>query len=91
VNLELVGRGLPERPRVPESLTPDARVQPTSSSRQAWFGAEHGWLETPVIARGQIGEGIAGPCIVEEYDATCVLPPGANAHLDAYGNIDISL
>ena len=28
-----------------------------------------------------------GPCIVEEYDATCVIPPGANAALDGAGNI----
>ena len=32
-----------------------------------------------------------GPCIVEEYDATCVIPPGARASLDAAGNILIRL
>ena len=32
-----------------------------------------------------------GPCIVEEYDATCVIPPGAHATLDAHGNIVIEL
>ena len=32
-----------------------------------------------------------GPCIVEEYDATCVVPPGARAALDAHGNIVIEL
>jgi N-methylhydantoinase A len=32
-----------------------------------------------------------GPCIVEEYDATCVIPPGARASLDAHGNIVIDL
>ena len=33
----------------------------------------------------------AGPLIVEEYDATCVVPPGAHAELDAAGNIVIEL
>jgi len=28
---------------------------------------------------------------VEEYDATCVVPPGARAALDAHGNIVIEL
>jgi N-methylhydantoinase A len=28
---------------------------------------------------------------VEEYDATCVVPPGARAELDAGGNIVIEL
>jgi N-methylhydantoinase A len=29
--------------------------------------------------------------IIEEYDATCVIPPGARADLDAGGNILIAL
>ena len=29
--------------------------------------------------------------IIEEYDATCVVPPGATAELDAGGNIVIEL
>ena len=32
-----------------------------------------------------------GPLIVEEYDATCVVPPGCRATLDSLGNIDIAL
>jgi len=62
-----------------------------AARRRAWFGPELGWLETPVIARAEIGAGVGGPCIVEEYDATCLLPPGASARLDGYGNIDIRL
>jgi len=91
VNLALVGRGLPERPRVPDALRPQHARRPASGRRRAWFGPELGWLETPVIARAEIGAGVGGPCIVEEYDATCLLPPGASARLDGYGNIDIRL
>jgi N-methylhydantoinase A/oxoprolinase/acetone carboxylase beta subunit len=29
--------------------------------------------------------------IVEEYDATCLIPPGARARLDSGGNILIEL
>jgi N-methylhydantoinase A len=32
-----------------------------------------------------------GPCIVEEYDATYVVPPKAKARLDGYGDIIIDL
>ena len=35
--------------------------------------------------------GAAGPLIVEEYDATCLVPPGARAALDDYGSIVIDL
>ena len=52
---------------------------------------ESGWIETPVLRRSDIGDGKAGPLIVEEYDATCVVPPGARASLDSAGNIVIDL
>jgi N-methylhydantoinase A len=32
-----------------------------------------------------------GPCIIEEYDATCVVPPKSKAVLDDFGNILIDL
>jgi N-methylhydantoinase A len=32
-----------------------------------------------------------GPLIVEEYDATCLIPPAARASLDAGWNIVIDL
>jgi N-methylhydantoinase A len=32
-----------------------------------------------------------GPLIVEEYDSTCLIAPGAMASLDAGGNIAIEL
>ena len=35
--------------------------------------------------------GRGGPLIVEEYDATVVVPPNATAKLDDYGNIRIEL
>jgi N-methylhydantoinase A len=52
-----------------------------------------GWVATPVLDRTGLGAGdaFAGPCIVEELDSTVVLPPGANALVDAVGNIMISL
>ena len=60
-------------------------------SRLAYFGPDVGWLETPVLARSDLARGIVGPAIVEEYDATCLVPPGARAGLDPFGNIAIDL
>ena len=59
-------------------------------ARRAYFG-ELGWLETPVLARADLAAGRPGPLIVEEYDSTCVVPPGARAEIDAAGNIVIAL
>jgi len=33
----------------------------------------------------------AGPIIIEEYDATCLVPPEAVATLDTAGNIVIEI
>ena len=60
-------------------------------SRQAYFGREHRWMEAPVIAREALSTAHPGPCIIEEYDATCLVPPGGTASLDDYGNIVIEL
>jgi N-methylhydantoinase A len=58
-------------------------------TRRAYFGPEHGALEVPVLSRSALPR--QGPLIVEEYDATCVVPPGCEVTLDALGNIDIAL
>ena len=51
-----------------------------------------GWVETPVINRPALGvENTDGPMIVEEDDATTVVPPWAAAHRDPQGNIIITL
>jgi N-methylhydantoinase A len=64
----------------------------TASSRRAYFGPEHSWVETAVIPREALNaEPRPGPFIVEEYDATTVVPPGAAARRDDWGNILISV
>jgi N-methylhydantoinase A len=92
VSLRVVGQGIPDRPRVPERLRID-RTGPgrAGGRRRVYFGAELGWRETPIVDRPDLATPREGPCIVEEYDATCVVPPGARASLDGNGNIVIDL
>ncbi len=59
--------------------------------RRAFFGPETGWRDTPVLVRTDLATPRQGPCIVEEYSATCVVPPDATARLDHHGNIVIEL
>ncbi len=91
VSLRLVARGVPAAPRVPERTAPAPAPAARAAPRRAYFGREAGWSETPVLARADLATRTAGPCIVEEYDATCLVPPGAHAALDAAGNIVIEL
>jgi N-methylhydantoinase A len=87
VSIQLVGSGLRESSVT--GVAPERRDGVAPAVRRAYFGDEHGWLETPVLNRVDLGSGRAGPLIVEEYDATCVVPPGAEAEHDAAGNIVI--
>lgn len=84
----MVGRAATENERV-AAVRPKAAA--VGGSRSSCFGGEHGWLPTAIVGRAALAEPRRGPCIVEEYDATCVLPPGATAGLDAHGNIIVTL
>jgi N-methylhydantoinase A len=91
LSLQVVGRGLSDRPRVPDRIRVEDRARPDRRRRPAYFGPTLGWIEVPVIGRADLATPRKGPCIVEEYDATGVIPAGASAVLDAYGNIVIDL
>ncbi|MGE0239499.1 MAG: hydantoinase/oxoprolinase family protein [Parvibaculaceae bacterium] len=71
-------------------LEAPALVIPKGSLRDAYFGRDHGLSRTPVLARAGLGaDWRAGPLIIEEYDATCIVPPEARARLDQFGNIEM--
>src|SRR6516164_9413283 len=93
VTLKVIGRGVPDVPRAALAAVaqlPEGVViaQPL---RRAYFGPRRGWLATRVINRADLAEPCQGPCIVEEYDSTCVVPPGSTACLDRFGNIVIDV
>jgi N-methylhydantoinase A len=91
VSIQVVGQGLREGSAVPRGVLPSHSEAETGAPRRAYFGAAHGWLVTPIIGRSDLATQQAGPLIVEEYDATCVIPPGATAEIDVGGNIVIDL
>ena len=68
------------------------RAKAGGARRRAYFGPEHGWLDTPVLQREALQEAaVEGPVIIEQYDTTIVLSPGSRAAFDAQGNIVIDL
>jgi N-methylhydantoinase A len=71
--------------------TPGTEAGPRS--RIAWFGGGRGGVATPVLSRAGLAAAgaTAGPLIVEEYDSTTLIPPGATAHVDAHHNIIVSM
>jgi N-methylhydantoinase A len=91
VSIQVVGQGLREGAGVPERVRSSRAEPEPPPPRPAWFGAQYGWVETPILRRTDLALARFGPLIIEEYDATCVIPPGAKASLDAGGNIVIEL
>jgi N-methylhydantoinase A len=89
--IRLIARGILEQPVTPQGQSPAAANAAGPGMRAAYFGPEVGWLDTPVMTRAALATPRQGPCIIEEYDATCVVPPGAKASLDAIGSILIEL
>jgi len=96
VNIRVTGR--PRNDNAGAYRPPPAPVMPAAVSglspameRTCWFGPEGGQRQTPVLPRAELAGGArSGPLIVEEYDATCVVPPGWTAGLDDLGNLVLS-
>ena len=91
VTIQVVGQGIRTDAGVPERVLPSRPEPVPPPPRPAYFGPEHGWIRTPVIRRSDLSSALAGPFIVEEYDATCVIAPGWRGKLDTGGNILIEL
>jgi len=95
VNVRIVAR-LPR-----DGFSPSARLHNKSSMsarfgdnmRDAYFGRHHGILATPVLGRFELHrkELGGGPLLIDEYDATTLVPPGCFARLDQFNNIVIRI
>jgi len=76
---------------------PRQRARPTGPTdakaalkgrRMVWFDGLTG-VEVPIYERDllEVGATLAGPAIVEQMDATTVIPKGWGAVVDTYGNL----
>lgn len=63
-----------------------------AGSRQVYFDAGHGWVETPIYRRSDLPAGIefAGPAIINEMSATSLILPGQTVRVDRWGNLIVS-
>src|SRR5256885_14495754 len=61
----------------------------TRHPRRRVYFAGAGWKACPCIDRERLGVGavVTGPAIVEQLDATTVVPPGQRATVDRVGNL----
>ena len=94
ISLRLTGSVVPEgRRTVDTEAMLRLAAEATEDRRLAYFGPTVGELETPVLStRAALGATPReGPMVIEEYEATVVVPPGARASLDDWANIVIDI
>ena len=95
VNLRAVAHGHVGKPELPRLATGAGRPGPDAQlgMRQVDFGAENGAVPTPVLDRANLrcGDVIDGPAVVDQLDATTLVPPNWTATVDEYGNLLIEV
>lgn len=81
---------------VPPSGTASARGSSVEDAvietRQTWY-PEVGFVETPIYHRDKLPLEctFSGPAIVEQMDATTVIPPDGTVNIDRFGNLMIRI
>ena len=74
---------------VPGSNRPDSQPD-ESNQRHVYFGGDIGSMPTPVLRRGDLTlSPRPAPMIIEDYDATTVVPPGYRVFRDGSHNVFI--
>ncbi len=90
VNLRVTAIGLVDKPKI-ETLNSSDMKQPRAKKIRLAYFKDTEWIETPVYDREDLKPGVVlkGPCIVEEYDATIVVPPNWTLRVNSYGVIEM--
>ncbi|MFI5001327.1 MAG: hydantoinase/oxoprolinase family protein, partial [Reyranellales bacterium] len=88
LRLEAVGTVRKATLRAHPEAGPDASGA-IAGRRKVWFPEARGFVDTPIYARDglQPGHRFAGPAVIEQMDATTLVPPGMTARVDAYLNL----
>lgn len=93
VNLRVSARGhRPNRLAFGQVRLEESAVAGLHGTRRVSFERGAPLLETPVVARGEVGTRFRdGPLIVESYDTTAVVPPGTRVRADRTGNLIVEI
>jgi N-methylhydantoinase A len=95
VNARLVSIGVVARPKLPEQEL--ANSKPSSDAlltkRKEYFEKYEEYVECPIYVREKLvaGNVILGPAVIEQYDATTVVYPDWDVHVNKIGSIEMSI
>jgi N-methylhydantoinase A len=84
---------LPRPPLEPASERSVGTTAPFANEQRRVFFRDSGWIETPVYERSGLtsGQTASGPAIIEEREATTVVPPGVTLRVDSFLNLVLTL
>ncbi|MDP2330021.1 MAG: hydantoinase/oxoprolinase family protein [Reyranella sp.] len=90
VTLRLEAVGTVRKARL--SVHPEVGPDPAGAivgRRPVWFPEARDFVDTPIYGRDGLlpGHRFAGPAVVEQMDATTLVPPGMTARVDVYLNL----
>ncbi|WP_433496718.1 hydantoinase/oxoprolinase family protein [Sphaerimonospora sp. CA-214678] len=87
VNLRVQAIGRLHRPK--PAGVPPATGTAEPATRRPVYWRKAGWQDCAIYRRSGLGSGarISGPCVVEEYGATVVVPEEWAASIDSFGNL----
>jgi len=95
VNIGIVAKIKSMLSPVIETIKPAVGIKSmkiTKGSRQAYFGKDYGWMDTPIFSLESLPVNFRkGPAIIELYDATVVVPPFCAFSLGEWGMINIDV
>ena len=93
--LKVIGRVPLAKELLPSGIKPadiGIATPEGKKTRKAYFGKEHGWVETPILRIADLSDRPRkGPAIIELYDATCVVLPDCEVFLGPWGTIMINI
>jgi N-methylhydantoinase A len=92
VNVRVVATGRREHRLDFHSVRVIGTAEAITRSRAVHWAGGAPPMATPVVGRSAIARApMGGPLVVEEYDSTVVVPPGATVHRDPFGNLVLTL
>ena len=91
VSARLRSTGLVEKPKIERAKPQAQRATNASPHGHKLVTFTDKEVRAAIYRRDELPPGarLRSPCIVTEYSSTTLIPPGAGAHLDLYGNLII--
>ena len=90
VSAHLVAQGFKKKPEFAGKQVsgPEPDIWSIADVRPVYFAPE-GWMQAVAYSRNRLlpGNRFEGPAVVQQYDSTCVVPPGWNCTVDEYSNL----